>query len=68
LNVTAAAQPTRKLREPEHGTCRAWRAYSASVRDLVGEEYERVEQRSWIELQWELRRIDRQRGSSANIF
>jgi hypothetical protein len=63
--VTATTQDTDKLRELEDGTRRAWKAYSAKVRDLRGEEYERVERDSWAELQHELRRLEQQRRSSS---
>jgi hypothetical protein len=59
--VTAIAQDDEKLRELDAGTRRAWTAYSESVRELRGEEYERVEQESWGELQNELRRLQRRR-------
>ena len=61
--MTATAQDTNKLRKLADGTRRAWQAYSASVRHLSGEEYELVEQESWVELQHELRRIERQHRS-----
>jgi hypothetical protein len=59
--VTAIAQDDAKLRELDAGTRRAWDAYSERLRDLTGEEYERVEQESWVELQSELRRLARRR-------
>jgi hypothetical protein len=62
--VTAAVPDTDKLRELEDCTRRAWKTYSARVRDLSGEEYERVERDSWAELQSELSRLDQQRLSS----
>jgi hypothetical protein len=61
--VNAIAPDTDELRELEAGTGRAWRAYSARLRDLSGEDYERVEVESWAELQSELRRLDRRRRS-----
>jgi hypothetical protein len=36
--------------------------YSDRLRDLDGEEYERVENDSWTELQRELRRLERRRA------
>lgn len=59
--MAAIAQDDEKLRELDAGTRRAWQAYSERVRGLDGEEYERVEQESWAELQGELRRLERRR-------
>ncbi len=59
--MTAIAQDTEKLRELDDGTRRAWKAYSARLQGLSGEEYERTEHESWAELQQELRRLERQR-------
>ncbi|HEY1515817.1 MAG TPA: hypothetical protein VGF91_05335 [Solirubrobacteraceae bacterium] len=50
-------------RELDDGTRRAWMAYNERLRDLDGEEYERVESESWTELQAELRRLERRRAS-----
>lgn len=52
-----------KLRELEDSTRRAWMSYNDRLRDLDGEEYERVETDSWSELQRELRRLERRRAS-----
>jgi hypothetical protein len=52
-----------KLRELDEGTRRAWMSYNARLRDLAGDEYERVESDSWTELQRELRRLERRRAS-----
>jgi hypothetical protein len=38
-------------------------SYNDRLRDLDGEEYERVETDSWSELQRELRRLERRRAS-----
>ena len=59
--MTAIAQDDAKLRELDAGTRRAWMAYSERLLGLAGEEYERVEQESWAELQSELRRLQRRR-------
>ncbi|HZU40744.1 MAG TPA: hypothetical protein VE992_06815 [Solirubrobacteraceae bacterium] len=59
--MTAIAQDDEKLRELDAGTRRAWMTYSERLRGLRGEEYERVEQESWAELQSELRRLQRRR-------
>ena len=59
--MTATAPDTDRLRELEADTRQAWTAYSDRLRELTGEEYERVESESWIELQNELRRLERER-------
>jgi hypothetical protein len=59
--VTATAHDAEELRVLDAGTRLAWKTYSDRVRELHGEEYERVEQESWVELQSELRRIERRR-------
>jgi hypothetical protein len=59
--VTAIAHDDEKLRELDAGTQRAWMTYSERLRGLRGEEYERIEQESWAELQSELRRLQRRR-------
>ena len=59
--MTAIAHDDAKLRELDAGTRRAWMTYSERLRGLGGEEYERVEQESWAELQSELRRLQRRR-------
>jgi hypothetical protein len=64
--VTATAPDLDKLRELEDGTRRAWTAYNERLRDLTGDEYERVESDSWTELQRELRRLERRRASLAH--
>ena len=40
---------------------RAWSAYSESLRDRVGDDYEHAERESWAELQSELQRLERRR-------
>lgn len=59
--MTAIAHDDDKIREIDAGTVRAWTAYSETLRGLHGEEYERVEQESWVQLQSELRRLQRRR-------
>jgi hypothetical protein len=59
--VTAIAPDADRLRELDADTRRAWRAYSERLRELTGEEYERAERESWMELQTELRALERQR-------
>jgi hypothetical protein len=59
--MTATAPDTDRLRELEDDTRQAWNVYSERLRELTGEEYERVESESWIELQNELQRLERER-------
>jgi hypothetical protein len=60
--MTATAPDTDRLRELDEDTRIAWSAYSERVRELAGEEYERVESESWDELQAQLARLERERG------
>ena len=53
--------PLHSLAELEEDTRLAWLHYSESLRELNGEEYERVEPESWEALQLELRRVDERR-------
>ncbi len=59
--MTAIAHDDARLRELDAGTRRAWEAYRERLHELRGEEYERVEQEAWVELQSELRRLARRR-------
>ena len=59
--LTSVAPETEQLRELDADTRQAWSAYSERLRELTGEEYERVESESWDELQTELRRIEQER-------
>jgi len=59
--VATIAPDTEKLRELEADTRLAWSIYSQRSRELTGEEYERIERESWVELQNELRRLERRR-------
>jgi hypothetical protein len=59
--MTATAPDTERLRELEADTRLAWSAYSDRLRELSGDEYERVESESWTELQAELQRLERER-------
>jgi hypothetical protein len=61
--VTTTTPDLSKLRELDEGTRRAWMTYNERLRDLAGDEYERIESDSWTELQRELRRLDRRRAS-----
>jgi hypothetical protein len=60
--VTTTAPDLAQLRELDDGRRRAWTAYNERLRELAGEEYERVEAESWTELQAELRRLERRRA------
>ncbi len=59
--MTTIAFDADRIRELDLGTQQAWSAYRETLRDLAGEEYERVEAESWDELQRDLRRLARQR-------
>jgi hypothetical protein len=61
--VTTTTPDLAKLRELDEGTRRAWMTYNERLRDLAGDEYERIESDSWTELQRELRRLERRRVS-----
>lgn len=61
--MSTTAPDIDELRELDDGTRRAWMAYNEGLRDLAGEEYERVESESWTELQTELQRLERRRVS-----
>jgi hypothetical protein len=62
-DVTTIAADNDRLRELDAATRRAWGTYTERVRDLAGEEYERVEHESWEELQRELGELERRRRS-----
>ena len=59
--MTATAPDTERLQELEADTRLAWSTYSERLRELSGDEYERVESESWMELQAELQRLERER-------
>ena len=59
--MTATAPGTERLQELESDTRLAWSTYSERLRELSGDEYERVESESWTDLQAELRRLERER-------
>jgi hypothetical protein len=61
VSVTAIVHGADKLRELDDGERQAWQVYVDRLRDLSGEEYERVEAESWDELRRELRRLERRR-------
>jgi hypothetical protein len=66
--VTTTAPDLDKLRELDEGTRLAWTTYNERLRDLDGDEYERVESDSWTELQRELRRLEHRRASLTQNF
>ena len=59
--MAAVVHDADKLRELDDGERQAWQAYRQRLRDLTGEEYERVESESWSELQRQLRQLERRR-------
>jgi hypothetical protein len=63
--LTSVAPDTELLQELDAETRQAWIAYSDRLRELSGDEYERVETESWEELQVQLRRLEDQRESLA---
>jgi hypothetical protein len=63
--LTSIAPDTELLQELDAETRQAWIAYSDRLRELSGDEYERVETESWEELQVELHRLEDQRESLA---
>jgi hypothetical protein len=61
--MTPVVPEAELLQELDAETRLAWSAYIERVRQLTGDEYERVEPESWDELQTELRRLDTERES-----
>jgi hypothetical protein len=59
--MTSAIPEAEILREFEEDTRQAWVHYQERLRELSGDEYERVETESWDELQTELQRLERRR-------
>jgi hypothetical protein len=59
------APETEHLQELDEETRQAWTAYLERLRQLSGDEYERIESESWEELQAELRRLEDARESLA---
>jgi hypothetical protein len=59
--MTATAPDMERLLELDADTRHAWSTYSDRLRELTGDEYERVESESWMELQNELKRLERER-------
>lgn len=61
--MTPVVPDAELLQELDAETRLAWSAYIERVRELTGEEYERIEPESWDALQIELRRLDGERKS-----
>jgi hypothetical protein len=61
--LTPVAPDIEQLQELDAETRQAWSAYTERLRELTGEEYERLESESWEELQTELRRLEGERES-----
>jgi hypothetical protein len=61
--LTSVASDTDQLQELDAEIREAWAAYTERLRELSGEEYERIESESWDELQTELRRLETARES-----
>lgn len=59
--MTAVVPDESVFRELDEDTRRAWNAYRDQLRDLRGDEYERLEREEWAQLQGELRRLQRRR-------
>ncbi len=59
--MTSTVPDTDILRELDEDTRQAWEHYQSRLRELTGEEYERVESESWDELQSELQGLERRR-------
>ena len=59
------APDVEQLQELDAETRQAWSSYSERLREVTGDEYERLEPEFWEELQTELRRLEGQRDSLA---
>lgn len=64
--MTATAPDMDRLLELDADERHAWSVYSDRLRELSGDEYERVESESWTELQNELQRLEREREELAS--
>lgn len=64
--MTPVVPEAELMQELDAETRLAWNAYIERVRELSGEEYERVEPESWDALQSELRRLEHERESLSN--
>jgi len=59
--MTSTIPKAEILRELDKDTRQAWDHYQDRLRELTGDEYERVESESWGELQSELQRLEQRR-------
>jgi len=59
--MTSTIPKAEILRELDKDTRQAWDHYQDRLRELTGDEYERVESESWGELQSELQRVEQRR-------
>jgi hypothetical protein len=64
--MTSIAADDERLRELDADMRRAWGEYSERLRELTGEEYERVEHECWEQLQAELHELERERAALAD--
>ncbi len=62
MTISAPRRDEGKRRELDERTRRAWTAYRESLRDLAGQEYDDVEDRSWERLQRKLRQLEAERA------
>jgi len=65
--LTPSATDPERLRELDEDTREAWSTYRGRLVDLTGDEYERVEDESWSELQSELARLERRREQLRSV-
>ncbi|MGH2856644.1 MAG: hypothetical protein ACRDMJ_04080 [Solirubrobacteraceae bacterium] len=65
--MTATASPA-QLQELEEDVRDAWSVYAERLRELGGEEYEDAEVEAWVELQYELHRIQVARDELIAVF
>jgi hypothetical protein len=63
FKLAPVAPDTGHLEDLEAETRQAWVSYSERLRELSGDEYERVESESWEDLQAELHRLESERES-----
>jgi hypothetical protein len=57
VTTSVPDRESRRQRDLEDGTRRAWAAYRESLRDLQGRDYDEAEGRSWDRLQRRLREL-----------
>jgi hypothetical protein len=59
--MNASAIHAEKLARLDAETRNAWETYRERIQALEGDEYDSVEDESWVELQERLRRVERRR-------